>query len=516
MNTVLQRVQVQKASIYSFPAPVGGLNTRDSLDNMPETDAVVLDNLFPGFGQVSTRFGSTSYATGLGGPVYTLAEFNAGDKRKFIAAAAGQLWDISAPGPGVSLATDFDGEKWQWAQFDDAGGGARMGLVNGVDAPQIYNGSGVSAMTVSGSGLTASSLIGINIYKNRSYFWEVGSQNFWYSATNALGGTLTKFPLGRVQGTGGNLVFMATWTRDAGNGMDDLAVFALTSGDVLIYQGSNPADATDFGLIGRYSIGAPLSIRGYENVGGDLWVITRSGYIPMSKVLDSGRAKEAESAVSSQIRGSVLEAILRFASNYGWQAILYPKHSLGTCCIFNIPLTAKTSHQHVINVATGAWCRFKGMNAKCWGAYNDGMYFGGEGVVYRADSGASDAGAAINYVMQPSWNYLKKRSTLKQATMARFIGTSTGAITYTVKSASDFGPLTVQAQGVTQHQGIGGDWDTSEWDTTSWPAEQLQYEDWYSIGSIGYNFGVALEFVSSTDSMSVSTLALAYQEGGIL
>ena len=36
-----------KSRNYTLPAPIGGLNVRDSLDTMPETDAIVMDNYLP-------------------------------------------------------------------------------------------------------------------------------------------------------------------------------------------------------------------------------------------------------------------------------------------------------------------------------------------------------------------------------------------------------------------------------------------------------------------------------------
>jgi hypothetical protein len=484
---------------------------------MDEKDAVALDNLFPGFGKVSTRRGSISYATGMTGTVFTLAEFNAGLFRKMIAAADGKIWDVSAAGTGTSLKTGFTSDKWQWAQFDSANNGARMGLVNGQDPPQQYDGSGVTAMTISGSGLTAANLIGINIYKNRSYFWDNRSQNFWYSSVNALGGTLTKFPLGRVQGTGGNLQFMATWTRDSGSGMDDLAVFALTSGDVLVYQGSNPGDAADWALLGVFAMGSPLSIRGYAKVAGDLWIITRSGYLPLSKVLSDGQAKEADFALSAKIRGAVSEALNSYSATYGWQAILYPRHSLGTCCIFNAPLSGAEFQQHVVNVATGAWCRWTGLQARCWAVYNDSLYFGGAGgIVYKADSGTSDASRAINFVGQPAWNYLQKRGQQKELTLCRLLGGADGEISYTVDIATDFNVMRPEITGKTPSQGAGGFWDTSDWDATDWPAESRAFDNWHSAGGVGFNFGLRLRFSTGTSGLDWSSFALAYKRGSVL
>lgn len=505
----------QKVAVHSLPAPVGGWNARDSVDEIPDDDAIVLDNLYPGFGKVSTRRGFTEHADELGGSVMTLAEFNAGATRKLLAAADGHIWDVSSAGAGSSLDSGFAEDRWQWAQFDDASGGARMGFVNGADAPQFFNGSAIAAMTVSGTGLTVANLDGINVFKSRTYFWDSRTQDFWYSEVGALGGTLTKFPLGRVHGTGGNLTFMATWTRDGGAGADDLAVFAMSSGDVLIYAGSNPGDAADWSLVGHFKVGAPLSIRGYQKVGGDLWVMTKGGYIPLGPVLAAGEVREKDFALSSKIRGAVAEMVERYSANFGWQAILYPRHSLGSCAIFNVPLSATQFEQHVINTATGAWCRWKGLNARCWGLFNDRLYFGGDGVVYLADNGFSDAGAGIMFDGQTAWSYLKRRGQLKQLTLLRLLGSSTGAIDYSLDLGSDFKVLAQHGTGATSAQGAGGEWDTSDWDVTDWPAEVLPFDSWHSVGELGYNFSARIRFNSSASAMDWYSLAFGYQGGGV-
>ena len=88
-----------RAQPMSVPAPITGWNTRDALDEMPATDAVLLDNWYPDAQGVVVRNGFAPYATGLGAsPVRTLAEHAAGSSRKFIAAASGRFYNISAPG----------------------------------------------------------------------------------------------------------------------------------------------------------------------------------------------------------------------------------------------------------------------------------------------------------------------------------------------------------------------------------------------------------------------------------
>lgn len=487
----------QRAITETIPAPVAGWNARDGKDSLEPDEALSLVNWFPGQGKCTLRKGFTSHATGLGGSVDTVGEFNAGSSRKMFAAANGVIWDTTNAGAGSSLATGFTSNRWQWAQFDDSSGGARVGLVNGSDAPQIHTGSAVSAMTISGSGLTPANLDGINIFKGRSYFWDSGTQDFWYSASNALGGALTKFPLGRVHGTGGNLVAMGTWSRDGGDGPDDLAAFILSSGTVIVYAGSNPGDASAWSLVGVYQIGAPMGVRACQKIGADLVIATKDGYVPMSRVIGAGRAKQAD-ALSDRIREAVLYATRTYASNFGWQVMHYPA---GNYALFNVPLSSTGFEQHVVNTLTGAWCKFQGMNARTFGMFNDALYFGGSGIVYKADNGRSDAGAAIAASGECAWNYLGRRKTRKQFTAIRARVEADGAFSYSLGVAVDFGRSYLQ-QVDSSVAGNRSPWDTSPWDTSPWSDETAVSDGWESADGDGYAVSVRVDVLTSTRAVN--------------
>lgn len=509
----MRRQRAQKAAPIAIPAPTGGWNTRDSLDQMAATDAVVLDNWFPGLGSVYTRGGSSAYATGLGGQVKTLAEFNAKGLRKFIAGANGNLWNISAAGASVSLASGFGVDVWNVAQFDDASGGARLGLVNGSDAPQIYDGATVAAMTVSGTGLTVSNLNGIHIFKSRSYFWDNRTQDFWYSATNALGGTLTKFPLGRVTNGGGNLMCVGTWSRDAGSGMADLIVFVLTSGDILVYSGSDPG--SDFALVGRYALGAPIGTRAIKKIGAELFLVTKSGYLPMTMALPLGRLGEEQSAISDKIRGAALDATRTYGSNFGWEIAHYPAKNM---LIVNVPLSSTQIYQHVMNVETGAWCRFTGINALTWATYNDALYFGtSAGTVCLYDPTIhGDYGTAINCDSQTAWNYLGDRRRTKRATAIRpLMRTTGGLLTYNVGVGFDFEQVNIS---ITQSAPVLGTsaWDVSPWDVTPWGGDFVTSNQWSSVTGSGYAISMRLKINSASQGVDWYAVNYLAESGGVL
>lgn len=500
-----------------MPAPVGGWNVRDALAAMPPQDAIVLDNWFPGLGSVRTRAGGTAYANTLGASVKTLFEFNAKSTRKFLAMANGKIWDISATGAGVSLATGFASDIWDCAQFDDASGGARMGLVNGSDAPQQYDGTTVSAMTISGSGLTPALLNGVQIHKARSYFWDDRTQDFWYSATNALGGVLTKFPLGRLPNTGGNLMAMTTWSLDAGNGPQDNAVFVMNSGVVLIYAGSDPGVATDWLLIGRYNLGAPISKRAIKKIGADVVVATKSGYVSLAQIFKSNDFNETSSAISTKIRQAAIDAAASFGALFGWHLQHYPN---GNYALINVPTSTTDFQQHVFNTETQSWCRFTGQNALCWGLYNDNLYYGtAAGTVLKADSGTSDNGATIQCNSQTAWNYLESESVTKRLTALRLsMRRQAASLTYLVGVAFDYKALlTTINQSLTDFSGSTWPlWEASPWDTQPWGGGDLTSNQWCSASGSGYVVSIATQM--QLNSQRVEWLATNYlvEAGGII
>lgn len=496
-----------RSNVKAYPSPVGGWNARDSLDDMPEDHAVILDNWFPSTGKVVLRSGYDDYANTLGGNVETLAEFHAGATRKFLAAANGNIWDISSSGAGSSLGSGYTNNRWQWVNFNGS-----MGLVNGEDAPLTYDGSTISSMTVSGSGLTTSNLVGVNVFKSRTYFWENNSQDFWYSAVNALGGSLTKFPLSRVGQFGGNLTAMATWTRDGGSGVDDYAVFLMSSGEVIVYQGSDPGAANDWALVGVYQIGPPISIRCAINFGGDVIVATKDGYVSLSRVLSSGRTSRS-GIISDQIDRAVVEAAQTYGSNYGWQAIFYPR---GNILLFNVPISTNTTYQqHVFNTITGAPCRYKGWNARCFGLYNDKLYMGLSGTVVQCDTGPSDGGAKIQGDALPAWNYLGQRGRQKLLTAVQPIMSSDGDLPIAIAVGADFNePLIPYDE--SSFSNTGATWDVAEWDVAEWTGGDNIVKNWLPGGAYGLNFSARIRVSVNAQKVNWFSTNYMYKPGGIV
>lgn len=496
------------ANIKAVPSPTGGWNARDSLDQMPESDAVLLENWIPRAGRCELRKGFSAYASGLGGNVRTLAAYDGFGTRKFIAAANGNLWDITTSTPS-SLASALTSDYWQTLNFD-----GKLGLVNGSDAPKSYDGSTVSNMTATGSGLTNTNLINISQFKSRSYFCEVGSLSFWYSAVNTLGGALTEFPLERVTERGGYLMATGTWTRDAGSGPDDVFVAVTSNGEVIVYQGSDPGTAYSWSLVGRYHTAPPLGRRCLLKVGGELIILTKDGYVPMSAVINGLRGSN-KATVSDKIRGQVVQDAQSYGSNQGWEGVFYPR---GGLALFNVPVFVDLTYiQHVVNTSDnpGAWCKFTNWNARCFGIYNDRLYFGGDGIVYLADDVLNDSGAAIVADGKQAFNYLGSRANIKQFAGMKPIMSADGDITISTAFSVDFGNYSDFAATAIS-AGSGGSWDTADWDTSDWAGNQNQINYWAPCNNIGYNVSGRVRVSVTGQSVLWYATNYLYNPGGLL
>ena len=158
-NQVTRR---QKAKTLSVPAPSGGWNARDSLAEMDPKDAVKLDNFFCTPFDVMVRKGYTNFVTGFSNPVNTLASYSPPSGTiKLIAAAGANIYDASTAGAvGAPLQTGFASDKWQYVNFGTAGGNFLV-MVNGIDAPLIYNDTSFGSVFVAAFNTTVTSITSV-------------------------------------------------------------------------------------------------------------------------------------------------------------------------------------------------------------------------------------------------------------------------------------------------------------------------------------------------------------------
>lgn len=496
--------RLRPARPFRQQAPIGGLNAREALEDMPPQDAIVLDNWFPDFGKVRLRGGSALFAsTGAAGPVETLATLVAPGVNKIVAAADDKILDLVPPS---TLGSGFTNARWQTATMVGL-----LGFVNGQDAPQTYDGTTLSAMTISGTGLTPADLDGIEVFKSRSYFWDTTKASFWYSAVDTLGGALTEFPLGNLGGIGGNLQQMITWTRDGGSGPDDYAVFIMTTGDVVIYAGNDPGDPANWALIGIYRIGAPVDVRGAAKVAGDVFLVTADGYIELGQLINFGRAVP-NLIFSDKIQKAALEAVSAGKGSFGWQVFHYPAAAM---LMFNYP-DGPLFRQHVVNLKTGAWCRFTGLEARTWVIFNDRAYFGrGSGIVTEFDVGTSDEDKAIETDARQAFTNLRAPGLRKQLNLLKMLFECDGSLPIRVTVDLDYSLRAAIGELVI----VGSGSSTSPWGSpwgSPWASGSVSREATLSRGGVAEAFSVRLRTSTDDRSISWNETKHLFQPAGVL
>ena len=392
-----------KSVSITLPAPIKGLNCRDSVADMEAEYALTMDNYIPSDTKVSLRNGYTRYAE-FSAPVSSLIKYISGVYSRLFAVSGHKVWDITHINSIQAIGTsDISNDNFQSAQYKNY-----LYFVNGTNTPKVFyideqGQEHFGNWGFSGTGLAADKIIGVSVSKQRLWFVEKDTLKVWYPQTAGnISGALNCFDLAQVCRYGGTLLAVANWTQDGGQGIDDLTAFITSEGEVLVYSGSDVNNADDWKLRGSYKISRPIGYQCCVQYQGDVVVISIDGYIPLSKALPLDKANAAQIAFSDAIRGLVADRTQKYAARSGWQGVIYGRGGYG---VFNVPV-ANDFEQHVINVNTGAWCRFTGIRSFCWCEYKSRLYFGSDNGVYLFDEGYTDNGTPISGKVVQAYNNL--------------------------------------------------------------------------------------------------------------
>lgn len=497
---------------HPIPAPVGGLNAKDSIADMPDTDALVLDNFFPEPDYVELRRGYASHATGLTSAVESLMEWAGPSSRKMFGAAGANIFEVTSAGAvGAAEIGSLTNARWQHVMQTTSGGNFLV-ICNGADSVRNYDGSSWTTPSITGG--TSSTFINVWLHKERLWFIEKDTLSVWYLGTKAIAGAATEFPLGSVFKGGGSLMAGGSLTRDGGAGPDDFCIFITTTGEVAVYQGTDPASASTWGLVGLFQISPPIGRRCLYKAGGDLAVITEGGVISLMSMFPLDRTAQERAAITSKINREFSKDSRSYRGNHGWQIIGYPRNNM---ILVNIPTSENSvQHQHVMNTLTGAWGTFSGMKASCWALLDDDLYFGGNsGTVWKADTGFQDNGSPITADIKTAFNNLGMIGREKTMQMVRAMYSTNGSpgVLFTVNvDYADQIPTSSPTAGAAP----GFVWDTAMWDTATWEAGEAFNREWFGATGTGHVFALRMRVVSDGASFLLYGFDTISTVGGLV
>ena len=385
-------------------------------------------------------------------------------------------------------------------------------LVNGTDEPLRIDGTGTwVAHGFTATGLLPANLTQVAVFKNRLFFLEKDSGQSLVRRSERH-----HRPFAQVQPRAWSTSRAVTALRsealtlDTGVGVDDLLAICMSRGDVLIYAGTDPSTANAWQISGQYKLGPVIGDRPLVKLGGDLIAITSDGYIPLLQFLGAGR-EQRQLAISDKIAPTVTQAVSSFGSTAGWQSILF---SEANWLLFNVPEDDGGSRfiQHVQNVQTGAWCSFRGMNARCWETFKGRLYFGtGAGKVMQADTGGADGETSIRGIVRSAYNYLQSPYDKQFRLLRAHIESGAAGSQVQIGASVDFDrnlPVLVPGS-ITQ---AGTPWDTAAWDTFSWGSGLGRFRHWRGVNVKGAAISVHISSFTRVDQVSWFSSDVVYDQ----
>lgn len=508
------------ARTQSVPAPVGGLNAIDSVAAMPPDDAIIMDNFFPQPTFVQLRDGSSEWATGLPSWVETIMPYNDKAGNESIFGISGtSVYDCTANAAvGAAVVTALTNARWESINVPTPGG-AYLYAANGTDKPLNYDGTTWVSVDAGSApaitGVTTTNLFCPQLWGSRVWFVEKNTTKAWYLPVQSVGGAATSFDLAAQFSLGGYLASILTFSLSSATSFDDYIGFLSSEGQLVVYQGTDPASAATFSRVGSYNTGKPIGRRCWFKYGADAVIIGSDGLVSVSRIISVG-IQQPKDAVSYKIQQLIAADIDSYSANYGWQGVVHP---FGNKILINVPQTTDSRyHQLVMNTLNAAWCTFGLLNtpwnAACFCVSGDRLFWGGNGVVYLGDSGRSDAGNPIFGSIQPAFSYFGTNRQ-KQFTMLRPVILTDGVVTPALGLCLDF--ATTFPTGTPTFLPISGAlWDVALWDVGMWTSGQAIQKNWQTIYGVGFSASVYMQIATTVSSVTILSFDWVLTDGGVL
>jgi hypothetical protein len=507
------------SSRTTLPAPYLGLNARDPESLMKPGWATVLENFFPTGTDVQLRKGAADHVTGFVSPVKTLMDWTGltgSSSSKLFAACDDGIFDATTAG-AVGVAVSVITEGWcNYCQFKTSGASFLI-VVNGTDDLRTYNGAAWSttATYTIGAGpatVATNTLIQVAAHQRRLWLLPEDSHTAYYMAVDVVAGPVTAFPIGGYLTRGGHLVAMGTWTIDGGAGPDDYLAFVSSKGQVVVYAGTDPNDATKWRLVGVYDLPEPLGYRCLLKFGGDLLISTRGGVFPLTQIIQ-GREITSDLTLSDNISPLLSAAAFTHGGKRGWQL----EHLLDEkLLVLNIPTAEEsTSYQYVMNTTTKGWAKFTGWNGMCLERHKNSLYLGMTDKVAKVWTGVQDFGGVITGLARSHFDYFGDRGRLKDCKGILPIIKTIGSVAIGVALDTDY-DLDTTFGGASFTPVQADVWDTAEWDSGMWASSFNVLHELLSPAAYPFHCAaLRLRVISGDATVAWSATDFIYEPGAV-
>ncbi len=529
-RVTIQPQFVQRMETITFPAPARGLVLDENETLMRPGGALVMDNWKPTLTGVALRGGCTLWCTlPETTPIISAFEYASGNNRRMYFANAGKVYDATTGTP-VEVASGRTSGNYAAAQLANASGDYLIAVNDTGDAPLRFDGTTwtvLNAGQITGPPGTAvvsgGNLTYVCKYRNRLFFVEANSMNAWYLGIDAIGGALSLIPLSGAASKGGKLLFCASWSIDAGDGIDDKIVFCTDLGELLIFTGSNPADPANWRQEGRYDMSPPLGMNAHKQIGGDLLIATVDGILPTSGAITKSREELELAALTRPIKPMWRTEVLDKRDQH-WTMCKWDEYG---GMLVTLPGGVPGKYRCLaVNLATTAWTRFTGWDVMCFARMRGDMFFGTQtGKIMQADRTGYDNGAPYVATLVGGWEVFQSPSqtvTWRQA-RASFRARAGEPFQPQLSATTDYvivlpaPPLAGPDPGLLDlwDQGL---WGTAVWDAATPPAPVVRNTGWVSIGVTGFSHAPIVQVTVAQQAkpeVDMISIAATFERVGI-
>jgi hypothetical protein len=519
--------------IFAFQAPIKGLDISQPLPGGDPLTAIRLINMVPRVLGCQLRAGYKRWCGNMGGEIRTLAVYQpalASEEQFFAGSSNGNVYDVTGTLPGAtvppiaftSLGSLFDGE-YSATNFTTSAGvhylvmvseGAGMWIYDGSTWTQVVQGTGALQI----EGVDPALFDYVMIWKSRLWFIEKDSTRAWYLPVGQVAGKATAFDFGSLLANGGSLAALTNWTVDGGEGMDDNFVVVSTQGDILIYRGTDPDEASTFSMVGRWFIGrVPVGRRFLTQFSSDIAILSERGVCFLSELL-RGQGFFTNATIAQNVNAELAAQVAQRLDSRYWEIVFLPHEQL---IVINAPATASGEIQWAYEVNNKAFCTLKGMPMLTVQSLGGRTYFGDtEGNVWLGFEGNADGtvddvtGKDLEGSVVSAFVSLGEGVRVKRFLMVRpsFISRSQPAVQARLNPDWSF----ALPAGAPNYLAAGESlWDSALWNTAVWSGETQTYEVWVGAVGTGRYASLSINVRGEADTIFVGWQALA-EPGGIL
>ena len=288
------------------------------------------------------------------------------------------------------------------------------------------------------------------------------------------------------------------------DGLSQGSVYSLIAlGLVIIYRGTDPTSAATWELIGQYYVGKlPAGRRVAQNEGGDLYILSQYGVIPVTRLMQGQLVQKDSSQLSRNISPLIANAMALTISERGWEMRNVPSENV--FLVARPAISGFENLQFALSSHTNGWTTFESLPYQTGDVWDGSFYIGGaDGSVYLL-GGNTDLDEAVPFALLTSFQEYGETGLFHRVQFMRPVWRSSGSPTYNSEARYDYNtdpPLTSGAAPVL----TGSLWDVALWDDGFWVSSGSTVQSVIGGTGIGRAMAVAMAGTSDSETLFLRT-----------